>query len=83
MSAELKQQRTLRYICRSLGYAKRVRYALILDKYDMTGGGVSEAMKIMAGMSAACLGMGNVASNYANQVSAPHRNTIFEFIKND
>ena len=42
---------------------------------------VREAMKVMAGMSAAVTGNGSVATNYANQVPGPYKNTILEFVK--
>lgn len=54
---------------------------LLLKKYEMPGIGVREAMKVMAGMSAAVTGYGSVATNYANQVPGPYKNTILEFLK--
>ena len=53
----------------------------ILDKFEMANIGISEAMCIMAGMSAAGLRMGSLATNYANQVSAPYHNVILKFAK--
>lgn len=54
---------------------------LLLKKYEMPNIDVREAMKVMAGMSAAVTGNGSVATNYANQVPVPYKNTILEFIK--
>ena len=53
----------------------------IFDKFEMPNVGVIDAMRIMAGMSAAELGNGSVATNYANQVPVPFRNVILEFVK--
>ena len=55
----------------------------ILAKHDMPDVGICEAMKIMAGMSAASLGMGGVATNFASQVSQQYRDIIYEFIMNN
>lgn len=54
---------------------------LILKKYEMPNIDVCEAMKVMAGMSAAVSGYGNIATNYASQVPGPYKNTILEFVK--
>lgn len=51
----------------------------MLGKFEMPDIGVVEAMKVMAGMSAAAIGERNIATNYANQVAMPHRNIILEF----
>ena len=53
----------------------------ILSKFQMTGLSVNSALNLMAGMSAAELGMGNVATNYANQLPATYRNMIFDFMR--
>ena len=53
----------------------------IIEKFEMPGLEVESALKVFAGMSAACLGMGNVATNYANQVPLTYRNMIFEFLR--
>ena len=53
----------------------------IMDKFEMPGANMSMAFKVFAGMSAAELGMGGVATNYANQVPLPYRNTILEFVR--
>lgn len=53
----------------------------ILAYYEMPGIEVDMAFKVFAGMSAAGYGMGNVATNYANQVPTPYRNIILEFVK--
>lgn len=53
----------------------------ILKKFEMDGLGVADAMRVMAGMSAAELGIGDVATNFANQVSTPYRNIIFDFAR--
>ena len=54
---------------------------LLLRKYEMYDIGVREAMKVMAGMSAAVTGNGNAATNYANQVPFSYKNTILRFVK--
>ena len=67
----------------SSGYTNRasmVEHA-ILRKYEMDGLEVADAMRVMAGMSAAELGMGDMATNFANQVSTPYRNIIFDFVR--
>lgn len=51
----------------------------ILRKYEMPDMSVCEAMKVMAGMSAAAMGERSIAINYANQVNGPCRNIILEF----
>ena len=51
----------------------------ILGKFEMANVGIGEAMRIMAGMSAAELRIGSLVTNYANQVSAPYRNRILQF----
>ena len=61
-------------------HASMVEHA-ILRKYEMDGLDVADAMRVMAGMSAAELGMGDVATNFANQVSTPYRNIIFDFVR--
>ena len=53
----------------------------ILAYYEMPGIEIDVAFKVFAGMSAAGYGIGNVATNYANQVPAPYRNIILEFVK--
>ena len=53
----------------------------MLRKYEMPDLNITDAMKVFAGMTAAELGMGNVATNYANQVAAPYHNMILEFIR--
>ena len=53
----------------------------ILNKSEMLNVGITDAMRIFAGMSAAELGMGGVATNYANQVPVPYRNVILQFVK--
>ena len=61
-------------------HASMVEHA-ILRKYEMDGLEVADAMRVMAGMSAAELGMGDMATNFANQVSTPYRNIIFDFVR--
>lgn len=53
----------------------------ILHKYEMPDLNIVDAMKVFAGMAAAELGMGNVATNYANQVPMPYRNKIHDFVR--
>ena len=53
----------------------------ILTKFEMPDGGIANALRIMGGMSAAELGRAGMATNYANQVPLPYRNTILNFIK--
>ena len=53
----------------------------LLRKYEMPNLQIVDAMKVFAGMTAAELGMGNVATNYANQVPMPYRGTIMGFIR--
>lgn len=53
----------------------------MLGKFEMPDIGVVEAMKVMAGMSAAAIGESKIATNYASQVAMPYRNTILEFAK--
>ena len=53
----------------------------ILEKFEMPDLHVEDAMKIMAGMSAAELGMGIAATNYANQLASPYRDIILDFIR--
>lgn len=53
----------------------------MLAKFEMPDIGVGEAMKVMAGMSAASLGERSIATNYANQVAVPYRNIILEFMQ--
>ena len=53
----------------------------ILGKFEMHGLDVEDALKVMSAMSAAELGMGNVATNYANQLPATYRNMIFDFMR--
>ena len=53
----------------------------ILQKFEMGGLEVAEALRVMAGMSAAELGLGNAATNLAHQVPMPYRNTILNFIR--
>lgn len=52
----------------------------ILHKYEMPDLGIEGAMKVFAGMTAAQLGIGNVATNYANQVPSLYRNKIIDFL---
>ena len=51
----------------------------ILRKFEMPDIGVFEAMKVMAGMSAASIGERIIATNFANQVVAPYRSIILGF----
>lgn len=51
----------------------------ILRKFEMPDISVFEAMKVMAGMSAASIGERIIATNFANQVVAPYRSIILEF----
>lgn len=53
----------------------------MLDKFEMSNLGVGDAMKVMAGMAAGELGMKDVATNYANEVSQPYRTIILEFLR--
>lgn len=67
----------------SSGFANEVSSVgrLLLKKHEMPDVSVCDAMKVMAGMSAAVTGRGVMATNYARQVSAPYKNTILEFVK--
>ena len=51
----------------------------MLRKFEMPDIGVFEALKVMAGMSAASIGERIIATNFANQVVAPYRSIILEF----
>lgn len=53
----------------------------MLRKYEMPDLNIADAMKVFAGMTASELGMGNVATNYANQLPVLYRNKILEFIR--
>ena len=53
----------------------------ILEKCEMPGIGVAEALKVMAGMSAVELGQQDIALRFANQVSERYGNVIREFAK--
>ncbi len=53
----------------------------LLRKYEMPNLQIVDALKVFAGMTAAELGMGNVATNYANQVPMPYRNKIMNFVR--
>lgn len=53
--------------------------AAILTYYEMPGISMPMAFNVFAGMSAAGLGMTNVATNYARQLSAPYSEIILEF----
>ena len=53
----------------------------LLRKYEMPNLQIVDAMKVFAGMAAAELGMGNVATNYANQVPMPYRSMITGFVR--
>ena len=53
----------------------------ILNRYELTGLSMEMAFKVLAGMSAAELGKGVEATNFANQVSAPYREMILRFIR--
>ena len=53
----------------------------ILKYYEMPDLEVGMAFKVFAGMAAAGAGMGNAATNYANQVGNPYRSMIFDFIR--
>ncbi len=52
----------------------------ILHRYEMPDLDIEGAMKVFAGMTAAQLGMGNAATNHANQVPSIYRNTIMDFL---
>ncbi len=53
----------------------------ILDRYELTDLSVEMSFKVLAGMSAAELGNGMAATNFANQVSAPYREMILRFVR--
>lgn len=53
----------------------------ILEKCEMPGVGIAEAMKIMAGMSAVELGQKDKALRFASQVPERYGNVIREFAK--
>ncbi len=53
----------------------------ILNKYELTGLSVEMSFKVLAGLSAAELGKGVEATNFANQVSAPYREMILRLIR--
>lgn len=53
----------------------------LLKYYELPSSDISEAYRVVAGMSAARLGLEAMATNFAQQVSARHRETIYEFIK--
>lgn len=53
----------------------------ILEKCEMPGIGIAEAMKVMAGMSAAELGQKDTALRFASQVPERYGNVIREFTK--
>lgn len=53
----------------------------ILEKCEMPGIGIAEAMKVMAGMSAAELGQKDTALRFASQVSERYGNVIRDFAK--
>ena len=53
----------------------------ILAYYEITNTNVEIAFTIYAGMASAGLGMGNEATNFANQVATPYRNMILQFIQ--
>lgn len=55
--------------------------AAILQKFEMPNLSIEDAMKVMAGMSAAELGMTTAATNFANQLAIPYRNIILDFIR--
>ena len=53
----------------------------LLSYYELRNISIKEAFKVMAGMSAAELGMGSAATNYANQISPPYRDLVLEFVR--
>lgn len=53
----------------------------ILHRYEMPDLDIGGAMKVFAGMTAAQLGIGNVATNYADQVPSLYRNMIIDFLR--
>ena len=53
----------------------------ILAYYEITNANIEIAFKIYAGMASAGIGMGNEATNFANQVATPYRNMILQFIQ--
>ena len=55
--------------------------AAILKRCELTNMNVTSAMKVFAGLSAAQLGMGCVATNFANQVPADYKVKMLEFMK--
>ena len=55
--------------------------AAILKRCELTNLNVTSAMKVFAGLSAAQLGMGCVATNFANQVPADYKVKMLEFMK--
>ena len=53
----------------------------LLRYYELPPSDISEAYRVIAGMSAARLGLETMATNFARRVSARHRKIIHEFIK--
>lgn len=53
----------------------------LLSKYEMPNLQIADALKVFDGMTAAELGMSNVATNYANQVPMPYRSMITDFAR--
>lgn len=54
-------------------------HVAILKHYELSNLSTTNAVKVMAAMSAGELGMGNVMTNLANQVPLDYRNIIFEY----
>ena len=52
----------------------------IMSYYNMSGLDFSSAVKYVAGLSAAELGMGTVATNLSEQVASPYKEEILEFL---
>ena len=53
----------------------------VFRHYKLDGLDVLTASRYIAGMSAAEMGWASVASNFANQVSSPYRQEIYEFLE--
>ena len=82
---DVSYQMSTNYIQMAEGYGcageTNALSSAILTYYEMPGIEVDVALKVFAGMSAAGMGSGTVATNFANQVPAPYRNMILEFVK--
>ena len=58
-------------------------HAALLKHYELSDLSTTNAVKVMAAMSAGELGLGNVVTNFANQVPLNYRNIIFDHFKSE